>query len=130
VSEQEQIPPEVRAALGKWFAQVRLARATELAQSKRFREAEAVLTFNAALPFDSRELDLLARIAANQQRFTEARRLWEAALQRELHNPLYQRCLKRLSEVEEQTVFADIVLACLAWALVVALVALVFAFTR
>jgi hypothetical protein len=50
VNEQDQqLPPQARAALDDCFARIRLARATELAQSKRFAEAEAVLSPNGEL---------------------------------------------------------------------------------
>ena len=79
------------------FAQIRLARATELAQSERFLEAEAVLMPNGELPDNPRELDLLARIAARQGSFENARRLWNKALQYEPDNENYKHCLACLT---------------------------------
>jgi hypothetical protein len=76
VNEQEhQLPPQARAALDDYFFKIRLARATELAQSKRFIEAEAVLSPKGELTDNPCELDLLARIAAQQEQFAKARRL-------------------------------------------------------
>jgi len=84
VNEQEQqLPTQARAALEDCFARIRLARATELAQSKRFLEAEAVLIQNGELPPKPRELDLLARIAVHKGQFAQARRLWQAVLEKE-----------------------------------------------
>jgi len=56
-----------RATLDAYFVKIRLARATELALSKRFAEAEAVLSPNGELTDNPSELDLLARIAAQQE---------------------------------------------------------------
>jgi tetratricopeptide (TPR) repeat protein len=98
VNEDEQLlPSEVQIALQGCFAQIRLTRATELAQSGRYIEAEAILVQNTKLPDDPAELDLLARIAARQGRFDEARRRWNAAIQREPGNEIYKQCLERLT---------------------------------
>lgn len=91
------LPPETRTALQDWFAQIRLARATELAQSGRLLEAEAVLAQNGELPRNASELDLLARIAARQGRFDEARRRWNAAIQIDPGNEIYRQCLEHLT---------------------------------
>jgi len=98
VNENPQLSPtETRTALQNCFAQIRLARATELAQSGRLLEAEAVLAQNGELPRSARELDLLARIAARQGRFDEARRRWNAAIQTEPGNEIYRQCLEHLT---------------------------------
>jgi len=98
VNENSQLlPTETRAALHNCFAQIRLARATELAQSGRLLEAEAVLAQNGELPRNASELDLLARIAAQQGRFDEARRRWNAAMQIEPGNEVYRQCLEHLT---------------------------------
>ena len=94
---EQQLPTEVRAALQACFTQIRLARATELAQSGRFLEADAVLAPSGELPHNASELDLLARIAARQGRFDEARRRWNAAIQIEPGNAIYRQCLERLT---------------------------------
>jgi hypothetical protein len=88
---------ETRTALQNCFAQIRLARATELAQSGRLLEAEAVLAHNGELPHHAGELDLLARIAARQGRFDEARPRWNAAIQIEPGNEIYHHCLENLT---------------------------------
>lgn len=94
---EQQLPTEARTALQNCFAKIRLARATELAQSGRLLEAEAVLTHNGELPANTLELDLLARIAARQGRFDEARRCWNAAIQIEPENEVYRQCLESLT---------------------------------
>jgi hypothetical protein len=92
------------------FAKIRLVRATELAQSRRFLEAEAILSPNGVLTDDPRELDLLARIAAKQEQFGKARQLWEAALLKVPANEEYSQCLQqarkweRLSNVLDKVV--------------------------
>ena len=95
--QEQQLPTQARTALEKCFAQIRLARATELAQSERFFEAAAVLMPNAEYPDNPRELDLLARIAARQGSFEDARRLWNKALQYEPDNENYKHCLACLT---------------------------------
>ena len=95
--QEQQLPIEARTALEKCFAQIRLARATELAQSGRLLEAEAVLAQNGELPHNAGELDLLARIAARQGRFDAARRRWTAAIQIEPGNEIYRQCLEHLT---------------------------------
>ena len=91
------LPTETQTALQNCFAQIRLARATELAQSGRLLEAEAVLVQNGELPDNPRELDLLARIAARQGHFDEARRRWNAAIRIEPGNEIYHQCLEDLT---------------------------------
>jgi tetratricopeptide (TPR) repeat protein len=94
---EQQLPTETQTALQNCFAQIRLARATELAQSGRLLEAEAVLARNGELPHDASALDLLARIAARQGRFDEARRRWNTAIQIEPGNEIYLQCLEDLT---------------------------------
>lgn len=93
----QELPNETQTALQNCFAQIRLARATELAQSGRLLEAEAMLAQNGELPRNASELDLLARIAARQGRFDEARRRWNAAIQIEPGNEIYRQCLESLT---------------------------------
>jgi tetratricopeptide (TPR) repeat protein len=94
---EQQLPVETQLALQDSFDQIRLARATELAQSGRLLEAEAVLARNGELPPKAKELDLLARIAARQGHFDEARRRWNAAIKIEPGNEMYRRCLENLT---------------------------------
>ncbi len=91
------LPTETRTVLQNCFAKIRLARATELAQSGRLLEAEAVLAQNGEPPHHAGELDLLARIVARQGRFDEARRRWNAAIQIDPGNEIYRQCLEDLT---------------------------------
>lgn len=98
MNDQEQsLRAQARNVIEKFFDDIRFARATELAQLDKFAEAEAVLMNNGALPENARELDLLARIAARQARFEQARELWNKALQLEPANPLYQQSIASLT---------------------------------
>jgi tetratricopeptide (TPR) repeat protein len=127
--QEQQLPPQARTALDKCFAQIRLARATELAQSKRFLEAEAVLMLNGELPDNPRDLDLLARIAAQQGHLSDARRLWEAALQKDPHNRVYEDCLQLLTEVQDAASRFDTLLTWLVCATILfSIGALLYAF--
>jgi len=116
------VPTETQIALAKCFSQIRLARATELAQSGRLLEAEALLLPNAALAPGTHELDLLARIAARQGRFAEARHRWSAALQIDPDNETYRRCLEQLTPaariVRLLATHQDTLLNALVWATV------------
>ena len=94
---EQQFPIKAQTALQNCFAQIRLARATELAHSGRLFEAEALLAHDGDLPHSAIELDLLARIAARQGRFDEARRRWNAAIQIEPGNGIYRQCLENLT---------------------------------
>lgn len=82
------------------IAKIRFARATELAQSRRFIEAEALLSPKGVLTDDPCELDLLARIAAKQEQFGKARHLWESALLKAPNNEEYTECLKQAQKWE------------------------------
>ncbi len=96
---QQQLPPTqaARNVIEKFFGDIRFARAAELAQLDRFAEAAAVLTENGRAPENARELDLLARIAARQGHFGEARNYWNAAAKLEPQNPVYRQCLESLT---------------------------------
>ena len=84
---------------------------------------------NGELPDDPRELDLLARIAAKQEQFAEARRLWEAALQKSPANVEYSQCLERVQKLERAAGLIDSALNCVVWIVVVfSIAAIVYAF--
>ena len=100
------------------FAKIRLARATELAQSKRFLEAESLMAPNGELPGDPRELDLLARIAAQQEQFGKARLLWEAALIKVPGNEEYSQCLQQARKWDRLSNVLDKVVNYGVWAVV------------
>ena len=126
---EDQLPQGVRLALEECFAKMRLARATELAQSKRFLEAQAALMPNGEPPDSPRDLDLLARIAAQQDRLSDARRLWEAALQKDPRNPVYEDCLQRVTELQDAASRFDTLLTWLVCAAVLfSIGALLYAF--
>ena len=95
MEEQQKWAVEVRGTLKECFEQIRFARAVELARSRRYLEAEGLLAPNGRVSSDPKELDLLARIAAQQRRFGQARRLWEAALRLAPNNSDYQRAIQR-----------------------------------
>jgi hypothetical protein len=114
-SEREQWERETRALLGECFGQIRFARATELARSGRYLEAEALLSPNGQASTTPRDLDLLARIAVHQGRTSDARRLWEAAAHRDPDNPTYTECLQGLRDLPRFRITFDAILACLVW---------------
>lgn len=71
------------------------------------------------LPDNPRDLDLLARIAAQQDRLSDARRLWETALQKDPHNPEYEDCLQRLTQFQHAASLFDTLLTWLAYATII-----------
>lgn len=99
---EHQLPTEARTALRNCFAQIRLARATELAQSGRLLEAEAVLTHNGELPDNPHELDLLARIAVQQSQYSRAEELWKKALAKAPDREEFQKGLNALEALQIQ----------------------------
>ncbi len=75
---------------------LRLARATDLAKSGRFLEAEALIRPAGGIPEGGGELDLLARIAVRQRHYGKALLLWEGAIRCEPNNEEYRRCVEKL----------------------------------
>ena len=110
----------VRGILSECFQEMRLARATELARSRRYLEATALLTPQGRLPADAKELDLLARIAAQQRRFADAERLWNDASKAASENTVYRNAAARAARARQnwirfkQTIFAVFVVLVLA----------------
>jgi hypothetical protein len=90
----------VRDALKECFEKIRLARAADMARGGRYQEAETLLAPNGRISLVPRELDLLARIAAQKQDYQRAGRLWETALQCAPGNTTYQRAAICAQEAE------------------------------
>lgn len=97
---QEKATIQLHGALKECFDQIRFARAAELARSRRYLEAEGLLSPNGRDSSDPKELDLLARISAQQRRYGRARRLWETALQQSPGNAAYERAIERTKDAE------------------------------
>lgn len=91
---------QLRDTLKGCFEQIRFARAAELARSGCYLQAEGLLSPNGRESSDPKELDLLARIAAQQRQYGLARRRWDAALQQSPDNADYKRAIERTMEVE------------------------------
>jgi len=100
MDDQEKWAGELRRTLNECFDQIRFARAAELARSRRYLEAEGLLAPNGHASSNPKELDLLARIAAQQGRFDQARRLWEAAFRISPNNSDYERAIQRAEAAE------------------------------
>jgi len=79
MGQHDQNITAVRSILSEYVQGVRLARATDLAHSRRYLEAIALLAPQGDLPSSAKELDLLARIAARQRRYADAERYWRKA---------------------------------------------------
>ena len=79
---------------------IRFARATELARFGHYWEAEGVLAPNGRVSSDPRDLDLLARISAQQRQYGRARSLWEAALKQSPDNTEYERAIECARDAE------------------------------
>jgi len=92
---------QLQATLERYFKELRFARAAELAHSRRFLEAEGLLSPGGQESSDPRELDLLARMAAQQQQYDRARRLWEMALQNSSSpNTDYRQLIENTKDAE------------------------------
>jgi len=70
--------------------------ASRLAASGRLDEAKAMLSSNGVFPATPQALDLLARIAVQTGDFGQARKLWQAALQK---NPTFEPAQKALASL-------------------------------
>jgi hypothetical protein len=83
-------------------------------------EAKALLVPTGRLPTDARELDLLARIAANQRRFFEAEQLWNDASKISPGNEVYRSAARNAAKARQtwsqikQTAFAVVIALVLA----------------
>jgi hypothetical protein len=100
MDSQDRATQQLHDTLKECFEQIRFARAAELARSRRYLEAEGLLSPNGRESSNPRELDLLARISAQQRRYGRARQLWEAALQRSPENADYKRAIECTREAE------------------------------
>jgi len=115
MGQHDQTISAVRGILAECFQKMRLARATELARSRRYLEATALLTPQGRLPADAKELDLLARIAAQQRRFADAERLWNDASRVAPETTAYREAATRAARARQdwiqikQTFFAIVV---------------------
>jgi hypothetical protein len=109
---------QLRDTLKECFEQMRFARAAELARSRRYLEAEGLLAPNGRESSAPRDLDLLARISAQQRQYERARRLWETALQQSPGNADYERAIECTKDAERFQAMlrkcAMIALVCLA----------------
>jgi hypothetical protein len=94
------LPQQVQVTLEECFDEIRFARAVDLARSRRFMEAEALMSARGELPQRPRDLDLLARIAAQQKQFEKARRCWELARENDPQNHAYDDGLRAIAIAE------------------------------
>jgi len=89
------------AAIIEGFSKkLRLARASELALSRKFLEAESLLCGRGLVSSDPDDLDLLARIYLKQERFTDAREAWNRASVADQNKTRYAPLLEELAKLE------------------------------
>jgi outer membrane protein OmpA-like peptidoglycan-associated protein len=93
-------PGDNRLGLDQCIEHIRFARAAELARNGKYSEAVALLCPAGHAPKSPRELDLLARMATQQERYDEAARYWQSALNQDPGNKSYIDCLQQLSQVQ------------------------------
>ena len=104
----------VKDILSGCFQEMRFARATELARTRQYLEATALLMPNGRQPSHPKELDLLARIAAQQRRFSDAEKLWNDASKLAPENNAYRNAARQAAKARQtwmqikQTAFAVI----------------------
>jgi hypothetical protein len=108
---QKQENPSLQAEriVKECFEQMRFARAAELARSRRYPEAQHILSPNGKMPSEPRELDLLARIAAKRKQFDQARRFWEEALRRVPGNDEFKHAIERAASAKRVRKFRQTV---------------------
>lgn len=99
MQQEEKWAAQVRRTLTECFDQVRFARAAELARSGRYLEAEALLCRRGELPRNPKDLDLLARIAAQQRQYDRAGDLWNRALATAPGEETFLQALEALQRV-------------------------------
>ena len=87
-----------------------------MARAGQYLEAEGLLAPLGVLPDSAQELDLLARMAARQGRYEQARRLWLSALRTAPDNADYQSCLEALEQMERRRMFSYRCLLAMLWA--------------
>jgi len=127
----EKATRQLQEALKECFEEIRFARAAELARSRRYLEAEGLLSPNGRESSVPKELDLLARISAQQRKYGRARRLWGAALQQSPGNAAYERAIERAKAAEHfQALRKRVTIALLALAVVALVVAAAAFFSR
>lgn len=85
-----QCAQSAQSALNLWRGRLRRARATTQARGGDLAGAEATLASSGSFAASPWSLDLLARIRAQQGRFTEAHSLWTAASELDPDNATYR----------------------------------------
>src|SRR5688572_23819886 len=93
---------QVRNTLTDYFEQIRFARAAELARHGHYLEAEALLCPLGALPENPNEIDLLARIAAQQRQYRRAEELWKRAVLKTGTGATFPLALEALERLRAQ----------------------------
>ena len=120
MGEPDHTTEAIKGILAECFHDMRLARATDLARTRRYLEAKTLLAPAGRLPTDPRALDLLARIAANQRRFLEAEQLWNDASKISPGNEAYRLAVRHAAKARyswfqlKQAAFAVVIALVLA----------------
>ena len=89
---------ELQRLVERFEDRLRLARATELASCKHFREAESLICPDGRQPCSTDELDLLARIHVQQGCFDLAKNRWSEAARTGGRREEFEECLRVLDE--------------------------------
>jgi hypothetical protein len=92
---------------GDLATRVRLCCANELAAVGAYLRAESLLVQPPGMRISPLELDLLARIYVQQERFSEARVCWEKAASAVPTNPEFPKALAALREHQERLRLRD-----------------------
>lgn len=88
--------------LERYFRDVRVARASDLARRGKLREAFKVISPNDELPHNEQELHLLGKIAAQLKEYSIARQCWKYALKNSPDNKEYQSCLELVNSLMQK----------------------------
>ncbi|MHA2616632.1 MAG: OmpA family protein [bacterium JZ-2024 1] len=115
-----------RDLIGTLISEALLSRATSLARKGEYTAAVNLLKQLVDIDTENaRALDLLARIHAQQGRFSEAEVFWKRALEVDPNNELYFAGLKRIAQMRSRPLWAGVLLPMVAAFIAILLISLV-----
>jgi flagellar motor protein MotB len=108
---ESRLPDNEDASIGILVKQIALAKATELARTGRYSEAEKLLTETSRREdLTPAILDLLARIRTQQGRLSEAESFWTEATRLDPTNEAYKAGLRRIAKMQRRPVWITSIL--------------------
>ena len=93
---------KIRDILSEYSADMNFAMASEYARRCDYSQAKALLLPHGKIPDSTRELDLLARISANNGDSVAAKRFWLLALEKEPDNQNIKESIAEIANMEPE----------------------------